>query len=93
MLHCVRTDPDFLYFTWHFLAPLAAYTCTLPLWGFMVERKGAFHYGLPNLVLTKTCGDLEVAEQTEGVPFCFVLPHLFSCTVPCSRQVRGEDSG
>ena len=63
------TDPDFHCFTWHFLAPLAAYTCTFPLWGFMVERTGAFHYGLPNWVLTKTCGGLEVAEQTEGVPF------------------------
>ena len=50
-------------------APLAAYTCTFPLWGFMVERTGAFHYGLSKLALAKTCGDLEVDEQTKGVPF------------------------
>ena len=89
MFHCVQHRPDFHCFTWHCLAPLAIYICTFPLWGFMVEQRGAFHYGLPNLVLTKTRGDMEVDEQTEGAPFWFVLPHLFSCTVPCSRHVRG----
>ena len=69
MLHCVQHRPDFHYFTLHYLAPLAAYTCTFPLWGFMVERTGAFHYGLSKLALAKTCGDLEVDEQTKGVPF------------------------
>lgn len=47
------TDSDFLYFTRPFLAPLAAYTCTFPLWGFMVERRGTFHVWPPRIGLNQ----------------------------------------